>query len=225
MQTIDRIMKIINVFMENPTWSKSISEISQETDLPVSSLHRILKSMINHNLIIQNPSTKHYKIGSLWLEYGLILYDTFDYISNIRVELETLMKSTNGTVYLSKIDLNDSIIIERIDYINQAAYSYDKLGLRKGFSDGVANKIIQIYLTNDCSEEAEKIKRNGYSIGKDSWSPELTTIAAPIFNHSKKIVGTVSVKKVINDDIDLETVIKHITRTANRISWKIDQTF
>lgn len=46
MQTIDRAMQVIKVLSKNDTrmWI-SITDLSKECDLPVSTLHRLLQSM------------------------------------------------------------------------------------------------------------------------------------------------------------------------------------
>lgn len=242
MQSIDRVMSIINVFIEKePNRYLSITELSEKSNLPMSSLHRILQAMIKHKMIKQDKKRKLYSLGSLWLEYGLKIYDTMDYISHIRPELEQLMKTVEASVYLTRPDGEESIVIERIDCISQTIRAYDKLGLRKPLYEGIANlamlahmdqEIQQKMLSRTSYEENEyysklkQIRQNGYAIGEDEWSQGLITIATPIINHYKNIVGAISIKFINTiDERTKEEAIKQLINTGNKVSWKVDANF
>ena len=116
MQTIDRAMQVIKVLVGNETkkWF-SITDLSKECDLPVSTMHRLLQSMKQHGLIQQDPNLKHYSMGNTWLEYGLQMYDTFDFVGLIRPEMEKLMLEVEESIYFSKPMGLESLIVERID--------------------------------------------------------------------------------------------------------------
>lgn len=231
-------MKIAEVFIANePNRYLSITEISKQTNLPLSSLHRILQAMMKHKMIKQDKERKLYTLGTIWLEYGLKIYDTMDYVSHIRPELENLMKAVNSSVYLSRPDDEDSMIIERIDCISQTIRTYDKIGLRIPFHQGVANlamlahmdveeqKKIKEKLNVDWTEREnllDKVREQGFAIGADEWSTDVITIATPIVNHYRRVVGAVSVKLAKSNEEEYEGVIKKLIDTGNRISWKLD---
>lgn len=231
-------MKIAQVFITNePNRYLSITEIAKQTNLPLSSLHRILQAMIKHKMIKQDKERKLYTLGSIWLEYGLKIYDTMDYVSHIRPELESLMKTVNSSVYLSRPDEEDSIIIERIDCVSQTIRTYDKIGLRVPFHQGIANLVMYAHLDEEEQQkikekikvdwqerekQLDKIRELGYAIGEDEWSTDVITIATPIVNHNRKVFGAVSVKLAKSDEENYDTVIKELIDTGNRISWKLD---
>lgn len=241
MQAIDRIMKVVSVFISNdPVKPLSITEISNKCDIPISSLHRILQAMIKQKLIKLDKNRKLYSLGTAWLEYGLKIYDTMDYISHIRPELEKLMQKVNSSVYLIQPDEGDSIVIERIDCINQSIRSYDKLGLRIPFAKGVANLAIVSHMDDEniqdikemnpeenweeLEREIIQVKERGYALGEDEWSPGVTTISTAILNHYGQVFGALSVKLETSDNQDsYSNVIKELLDTGNRVSWKLGQ--
>lgn len=238
MQSIDRIMKIVDTFISmEPIPYLSITELSNRCNLPVSSLHRILQAMIKHKMIKQDKDRKLYTLGSVWLEYGLKVYDTIDYISHIRPELENLMRTVNSSVYLSRPDSGESIVIERIDCVSQTIRTYDKLGLRIPFQKGIANLAMLANMDKEdkqkiksekidwskLNEKLQKIKEKGYAFGEDEWSKNVVTIATPILNHYGKVVGAISVKLAKSKDQNAyNDVIKELVDTGNRVSWKMD---
>lgn len=240
MQSIDRIMKIVNAFVfTDPTRYMSITELSKECDLPLSSMHRILKAMEKHRMIKQDPEKKLYTLGMMWFEYGLRVYDTVDYVSTLRPELEKLMRNINSTVYLHRPIEKESIIIERIDCVNQTIRAYDKLGLRSSFDESIANLSMLAHMTTiqreslneslhmgsnpELDEQLNKIREQGYALGEDDWSKGITTVAAPINSPNKGVVGAISIKieGLEPPQEQLDESIKELINTSNTISWKM----
>ncbi|MFJ8235610.1 IclR family transcriptional regulator [Ureibacillus sp. NPDC094379] len=241
MQAIERAMQIIRVMIkQDPNRFYSITELAEECNLPTSTLHRILKSMIQLEMIQQDKKSKLYHLGTIWLEYGLIVYDTLDYVSLLRPQLESLMKTVEATVYLSKPLGKESIIIERIDCINQSIRVHDKLGLRKPLHIGAANRTMLAHMSSEFVQEIineaiseneknsfhqklEEIKVNGYELTKEERIGGITTIASPIINHYGGVVGAISIKLNAIDltDENLKTIINEVINTANNISWKM----
>ncbi len=64
-------------------------------------MHRLLKAMIKQGMVEQDARTKCYQLGTIWLEYGLQVYDSMDYVNKIRPDLERLMREVDESVYLS----------------------------------------------------------------------------------------------------------------------------
>ena len=155
MQTIDRAMQVIKVLAESETkkWF-SITDLSKECDLPVSTMHRLLQSMIKHRLIQQDPNLKLYSIGYTWMEYGLQMYDSFDFVGLIRPEMEKLMHEVEESVYFSKPIGSEALILERIDCPQNPIRIYDQLGIRIPMHIGAANKVMLAHMHTD---EALKI--------------------------------------------------------------------
>lgn len=241
MQSIDRAMNVIQVLVSDSSenWL-SISELSQECGLPISSMHRLLKAMSKHGLIQQDEQTKQYGLGNIWLEYGLRMYDKMDYISQIRPELERLMNQVEESVYLSQPAGIESLIIERIDSENNPIRVFDQLGLRIPMNIGAANKVMLAFMPH---KQAKKIvdellseqeraafwevlketKLNGYGISHSERTDGTSSIAAPILNHFGEVHGAVSVGCVsfnLTDD-KLAFLIKNVTETGKRISAKL----
>lgn len=242
MQSIDRVMKVVNVFIsQDANRLLSISELARECQLPISSLHRILKSMIKHDMIQQDQEQKLYGLGVLWLEYGLKIYDTMDYISTLRPELENLMRNTHASVYLSKPMGNESIIIERIDCVDQTIRAHNKLGLRRPMTVGAENLVMLAYMPLDYVVEIinelvpvddillfekrlKEIRYQGYYVSNDQQNNSISTVAVPLINRYNEVLGAVSIKleNSILTDYNFKTYLDKIVHTTNKISWKMN---
>ncbi|MEH7118774.1 IclR family transcriptional regulator [Neobacillus vireti] len=211
MQTIDRAMQVIKVLNESDIkrWF-SISDLSKECGLPVSTMHRLLHSMIKHGLVQQDPDLKLYSMGNTWLEYGLKMYDTFDFVGLIRPEMEKLMHEVEESVYFSKPIGLESLVIERIDCPHNPIRIYDQLGIRIPMNIGAANKVMlanmpikeALHIVNELvsGEDRESflkllqiIRQQGYGESFEEKTKGTSSVAAPVFNHSNELIGAVSI--------------------------------
>ncbi|MDN4492494.1 IclR family transcriptional regulator [Ureibacillus aquaedulcis] len=237
MQTIDRAMDIIKALANNSKWL-SITELSKECKLPVSTMHRLLKSLEKHGLILQNEKTKEYGLGTLWLEYGLQMYDSIDFTSHIRAEMEKLMHIVKETIYFNKpMGETESLIFERIDSSENQIRVVDKIGVRVPMNIGAANKTMLAHMDKAKSNqiinilvpESEKliflehineIKANGYGISRGERTEGTISIAAPVFNHSGDIEGAISIGCVSFNMTNekLQFLIENVMESGRRIS-------
>jgi len=241
MQLLVRAMTIAKVLAsETSENSLSISELSAKCDLPLSTLHRILKAMIKQGMIEQDEQTKQYRLGTIWMELGLQVYDTMDYISKIRPELERLARKVEESVYLSKPAGLDTIIIERIDSAANPIRIYDQLGIRIPMHIGAANKAIlaampvaqaketmeQLMPHEEIAEfEAQLvvIRQQGFAISHGERTAGTSSIAVSILNGFGEVVGAVSIGFVsFNVSPEhIENLTDSLVETGKHVSAKL----
>lgn len=240
MQAIERVMQITEILArETTTNGISISELTKECDLALSTLHRILKSMVQQGLAEQDTETKLYKLGPTWMEYGLRVYDTMDFVSLIRPEMDRLSKEIEESIYFSKWSGLEAIIIERIDNENNQIRIYDKLGLRIPMHIGAANKsmlaamtpseaegIIRALVPADEQEAFRESLRNiqhqGFAVSHGERTEGTSSIGVAVCDITGGVVGAISVGCVsfnlTGDRLDLIT--KELLAAKKRITEK-----
>lgn len=241
MQSIDRAMTVANVLATHATDNGlSISELSKQCELPLSTMHRLLKAMIKQGMVEQDASTKCYRLGTIWLEYGLKVYDSMDYITKIRPELERLMREVEESVYLSKPAGLEAIIIERIDSENNAIRIYDQLGLRIPMHIGAANKamlanmpvaksnsILKNLLPTEQLHTVEiilkEIKQQGYAISHGEKTEGTSSVAVAVRDGLGEVIGAVSIGFVSFNLTEgrMKFLIEKVVETGRRISEKL----
>jgi len=241
MQLLERAMTIAKVLAtETSENSLSISELSAKCDLPLSTLHRILKAMIKQGMIEQDEQTKQYRLGTIWMELGLQVYDTMDYISKIRPELERLARKVEESVYLSKPAGLDTIIIERIDSAANPIRIYDQLGIRIPMHIGAANKAILAAMPVDQANEIMEqlmpheeisefeaqlaiIRQQGFAISHGERTAGTSSIAVSILNGFGEVVGAVSIGFVsFNVSPEhIQNLTDSLVETGRRVSAKL----
>lgn len=238
MQSIERAMAIVKVLASSAdSAGMSITEISKECDLALSTLHRILKAMTKQGLVEQDAQTKHYRLGIVWLEYGLQVYDTVDYVNKIKPELDRLSREVDESIYLSKRAGNESVIIERINSDNNQIRIHDQLGLRIPLTIGAANKamlaalpttevraILKQLLPENAVDERiqllQQVKHNGYAISHGERTEGTSSIAVAIVDGFGELLGAISIGCVSFNLTDerMAFLIEKIIETKARVS-------
>ncbi|MEH7346037.1 IclR family transcriptional regulator [Bacillus sp. JJ1532] len=241
MQTIDRAMQVTKALANNQDkmWL-SITDLSKDCDLPASTMHRLLQAMKKHGLVQQDPDSKLYSLGNTWLEYGLQLYDSFDFVNLIRPEMEKLMLEAEESIYYSKSIGLESIVVERIDCPTNPIRINDQLGIRIPMNIGAANKTMlahmpaeeMLKIVNLIVKEEEKmsflnmlkqIRSQGYGISHGERTEGTSSVAAPIYNQWNDLIGAVSIGYV-NFNVSQnrhDFLIKKVIETGKRISAKL----
>ncbi|MCG3087056.1 IclR family transcriptional regulator [Sporosarcina cyprini] len=241
MQSIDRAMTIAKILASQPTEvGLPISELAQVCQLPLSTLHRILQAMIKQGMVEQDEQTKYYRLGTIWLEYGLQVYDTMDYVNKIRPELDRLAREVEESVYLSKPSGEEAIIIERIDSENNPIRIYDQLGSRIPMHIGAANKamlaampvnrridiltgLVSAGEMKKIEAELVKISQQGYAVSHGERTEGTSSVAVAVMNGFGEVIGAISIGTLsfnLTED-RLDFLIQQILDIGQRVSNKL----
>lgn len=240
-QSIDRAMSIIHILRSDPHRNEwSISELSKRTELPISTMHRLLNSLIDHGLVIQNPNTKHYKIGLLWMEIGLQVLESIDYRNVARPIMEDLALDVKESIYLNIQDGNFGMTIELVDSPLKVRIA-ETLGIRSPLNVGAPNKAILSFLkeeeradiikklgltdeeTIQLKETIEEVRRNRYAMSNSERTEGTISIAAPIFGYGNKVLAAVSINgpdfRITEES--LPQLVEKVKMAAEQISNRI----
>ncbi len=243
-QSIDRAMQIVRALISDESklqWT--ITELAGHTKLPISTVHRLISTLIQHGLVEQAADSKQYKAGHLWMEVGLRLLENVNYRVVARPIMEALALDVKESIYLSIPHGTDAIIIDRVDSPLNVRI-IDSLGLRIPLNIGAANKTI---LANIDEREADAIirklipeeedrqafraklrdaKKNGYAVSYGERTEGTASIAAPIIGYGQKMIGALSIGVLSYQITDerLSFLIQKVTAAAELISQKIGKT-
>ena len=241
MQSIDRAMTVANsLAMHSAESGASISDLSKQCELPLSTMHRLLKAMIKQGMVEQDERTKCYRLGTIWLEYGLRVYDSMDYVTKIRPELERLGHEVDESVYLSRPAGSEAIILERIDSKNNTIRIYDQLGLRIPMHIGAANKAMLANMPSAKSTTIlikllpkeqlaavditlKQIKKQGYATSHGERTEGTSSVAVAVMDGFGEVVGAVSIGFVSFNltESRMDFLIEKVMETGKRISEKL----
>jgi DNA-binding IclR family transcriptional regulator len=207
-QSIDRAMLIIHLLSSDERRDWAISDLAEQADLPVSTMHRLLQSLMRHELVSQNPDTKQYRMGHKWMELGLRTLNTIDFRMVARPILESLAQEAEENVYINIVSGSGGIIIEKIESPLKIRVAED-LGFRIPLSIGAPNKVLLAYMSPKEQQEVlqqvlpaqkdtlllqlQEIREQGYAISMSECTENTASVAAPIWDFTNKVIASVSV--------------------------------
>lgn len=212
--TVRRVADVLGVFLDSRA-DAGVSEIARKLGCSKSVVHRILVALVHSDFLAADPVTRRYRLGPKALRLGLAALAHSDipnravpYLQRIRDETgETAILSLlRGTVriYAQQIESRETVrqtvqpgaeaplylgasgkaILAFLSEPLRAATMQQGRGARR--SDGSSLNLVA--LEDDC----RRIQRRGYAVSQSERIPGAVSVAAPIFDHSGAVIGSLS---------------------------------
>lgn len=221
----------------------SITELSKVVDLHKSTVHRLLKSLIELGYVRQNTNDSHYELTVKLFELGASVIRQNDLIATARPYLEKLSVLSGEVVHLVIPDQTDIIYVDKVEsthtlrmhsYIGKRSPMYctavGKAILATQSDDAVRNFWTQIspvkhtpYTIVDIEsflQEIEQIRSKGISYDNEEHETEIRCIGTALTNYSGTVVGAISIsgpKQRMSDDV-LNKLIPELLEVKQAIS-------
>jgi len=244
-QAVDRSLAILEALARymRPV---SLTVLSAELKLNISTVHRLLNTLIVAGFVEQEPHQGHYRLGIKAFEVGNAALYNLDIRSVAKPYLKELVDRCNETANLSILNRGDVVYIDQVESSNMVKM-FAKPGTRGPSYCTGSGKVLLAYLApgelenllkglklykhtentivdpDELKLELEKIRRQGFAVDMEELEEGVRCVAAPIWNHEGNVVAAVSVSgpvsriTVISDN----ELIKMVTGTANSISLRL----
>lgn len=243
-RVVDRIFEILEALSKHGS-PMSLSEISEETKMSKSTVHRLLSSMIKNNYVGKNPDNTYF-IG-----YKLIGLVSF-HINNLELLTEAkpfLNQLTHDLGLSAHLGILNNCEVTYLDelYPFPQPDLYTKVG---GRSPAVCSSIGKCLLSCLSGDELEEvlydyefpeytkntitdmgelkrvlriIRKQGWAIDNEEYQYGHRCIGAPIFDYKGMPIAAISVSGTTNElaDEKLEYIVQEIKQRANAISRKM----
>jgi DNA-binding IclR family transcriptional regulator len=245
LQIIDRVATIlesISIFVEGV----GIAELHRSSNLPKSTLHRILTGLMKHGYVMQNDDSKKYRLGPNFLILGANYLYQNDLRKIAAPYLKKLGQELCETVFLAIFQNELAICIDTYEVSRNNVTYFVRQGRVMPFNCTAAAKILLAYQKEEVIkklvvpknmvknteksiidpnlfiEHLKEIKEKGYSICKEEMEEGVMAIAAPIWDIKSRVIGSVAVLGSINRISSLERdFVKKIKKTAYLISCEL----
>ena len=215
MQSVDRIVTILALLADSAK-GMGITELYESCDLPKSTLHRILTSLVSHDLAVQDAHTKKYRLGSAMLRLGAKYLSQNDVRNIARPFLEQAEKELRETVYLSILQGGRVICVDTVSTSRDLNY-FVSVGKEMPINTSAAAKAILAYQPEDYIKcvlasnaitkqtpksivDPERLEKHlasirilGYSLCEEEMEEGATAISAPLWDWQGQVSASVSV--------------------------------
>ena len=246
MNPLYKVFSIIETIVAGQDNGVTYSEIVAALDLPKSSVHRILKDLLELGYLNFNPETKRY-FGSLRLAaLGAEVMSNFQLRDHIRPHLLELHSETDHTTNLGVLDVTMGIFVDKIESKDFGIKLFSEIGktfplhctglgktLLTFSSDDTVAKLLESPLeaiTEKTITDPEVFKREltlirdrGYAMDNEEITRGIMCVAAPVFGFKGEMVCAISITfpAYINDDRGIEPEIEAIKKYAALISGSL----
>ncbi|MDO4555466.1 MAG: IclR family transcriptional regulator [Lachnospiraceae bacterium] len=226
-----------------------IKEISENTNIPPSTVQRIVNTLVMREFLTQNTHNTKYRLGMAFFRISSRYSHGDNWIQQAKLHMEKLVDKHHETVnlaelkgtkvmYLAKVE---SPFIVRPNFDVGTAYPAvsTALGrcllsqlpnqeLKKMIELSRADKDMPLHIkTQDFINALEKIRERGYAVEDEEFQKGLFCIAAPVYDRQNKCVAAIStsIPKQRLDFGELPELVEDIKETANAISKELQQKF
>lgn len=206
MQVVEKISEILQLMVANPNkklWRAT--EISNELNMNISTIHRLLQALKKTGFVNQDPGSKLYTLGINLIYYAEIVREMNLPGMITYPAVQKLFDYTQETSFLTIKEGDTCVVIERINSHHDLRV-VKQIGDTKMLGAGACGKVILAFLPEEirkrivcycadehkCEDELTLARSNGYLT---DYHPDIdsTIISAPIFSEQGNIVASLSV--------------------------------
>jgi len=242
-KSVNRALSLVEAVSKEGAAGVTLSELVRP-DLPMSSAYRIIQNLVAWQYVREREDGR-YVLGTELGRLGRLAQHSTDIVSVARKHLKALAESTGQTVYLTVADWGGHNVyyVDKIKapgtiqlsasvgtrhYIHTTA---NGKVLASDLSDSRVREILaqagmpkltdktitdpDVYL-----EELRKVRRQAYALDDEENEKNVVCVAAPVFDHTGRIVASVSVSGIngVTLTADRKKEIRQVCKAAGLIS-------
>jgi DNA-binding IclR family transcriptional regulator len=107
-QSVDRAMRILAVLQGR---RMSLGEIAGRLDLAPSTAHGIVRTLLAHGMVVQEPDSGHYRLGPATLRLGNVYLDTLELRARVASWAPELARRTGCAVRAGVPLIGDVVVV------------------------------------------------------------------------------------------------------------------
>lgn len=219
-----------------------VNDLARYLNSPPSTVHRILKTLKEENILKVIAETNKYTIGNEWVRLSSYISANFGLKFVADPYLKKLSQDVGQSVYLAQYQeqyLKLSFILG-IHSSNLLQYRLD-IGVLQPIHIGASGKAILAFLSDDKVREVlkqegifpneaqqiwadiEKIRKTGYSYTFSERKNESIGFGAPIFDAKNQVLGSIicAIPLSLYKEESKYDIVNKITETAKEISYHL----
>lgn len=213
LKSLSLAIEVLSMFTkETPIWG--LRDLSKEMDINHTVIYRILKTFEERKIIVQNPISKKYQLGSGLLPL-FVTYKSRNTLSDLVLPvMNELSEKTGESVFLTWKEGYEGITVEIVESSNNIRFTVSK-GTRTPLYIGASTKSIMAFLTEQEKNEIvnqgiekrterslatkeeiyrdlDMIKENKWAYTEGEYSDEVFGISTPIFDTHGDVIASLT---------------------------------
>lgn len=222
-----------------------ISALATRLGLAKSTVHRLATTLVEHHLLEQNRENGKYRLGLAVFEMGMLVRRKMDVAQEARPAMRNLATLTGETVQLAILDGASVLYIlvlesrqavrmaaslgERLPAhctaVGKALLAFQPAEAQRRVAAGPLASLTARSITTDAAllEELAVVRSRGHAIDEEEMADGLRCVAAPIRDHSGRVVAGLSVAAPVQrlPRKALSGIAQSVTQSAALISSRL----
>jgi DNA-binding IclR family transcriptional regulator len=212
LESADRVLRVLELFGPGER-HLSLSDIAERLNLPRSSVHRLLATLLAHEFIERDPATRRYRLGIRLFEIGSTVIHERGLHAAAHPVVEELALSSGETCHLAVLSGVEAVYVYKIDGASSIIMSSRVGGRAPCYCTSIGKVLIAwggeeifrrviaagfraytpatIMDARRLAAELDQVQRDGYALDMEELERGLRCIAAPIRDHSGRVLATV----------------------------------
>ncbi|MGH7777149.1 MAG: IclR family transcriptional regulator [Candidatus Dormibacterales bacterium] len=241
LESADRVLRVLETFTPHER-DLSLTDIARRLDLPKSSVHRLLATLIEHGLVERDQLSRRYRLGIKLFEIGSTAIQERGLHSAAYPILEGLTLLTGETTHLAVLSGIEAVYVYKIDSPSSIMMP-SRVGGRAPCHCTSIGKVLLAWNTQDLYSqvvwsglrpytrntlttvealEAElvKVRAQGYALDLEEFEEGLHCLAAPVRDHGGRVIAAVGVagpSRRLTED-QLRRLVPQVTDSALELS-------
>ncbi len=214
LSSVANAIRLTKAFTEQE-YEMGISALAARLGLAKSTVHRLATTLVEYDMLEQNKESGKYRLGLALFELGTLVRRKMDVAPAAQADIHALAESSGETIQLAILD-HLSVLYIRIRESRQAVRMSSGLGSRApAHCTGVGKALLAFqplevvqqvieqglkrFTTNTITDadvllaELASIRTKGYAVDDEEIEVGLRCVAAPIRDHSGRVVAAISV--------------------------------
>jgi IclR family KDG regulon transcriptional repressor len=223
-----------------------ITELSKRLKLHKNNIFRLLATLEARGYIEQNKATENYRLGLKCLQLGQFYMNRMDFLVEARATLVELAKSANESCYVA---VKKGAVIIPLDFVEpeNPVRVVSLIGRTLPLHCTAPGKIHLAFEPDEASAESlpeklerftnktivdreallrevREVSRAGYALDNGEFMEEVTSVAVPIRDHTRTLVGSLAIAGPANrltPERVAKEIVPLITSGGNRLSNRL----
>ena len=246
-QVLDRAIELLELLATSEN-GMTLAELSSKTDLPKSTIHRILATYTKHHYIEKCGDNSTYYLGYKFVQLASLYLNQIVLTTEAASVMQRVATRFNATSYLGVFENNEVVYLGQAEQINSLRL-YTQIGKREpvhctalgkvlmsAFPEPVFRQIAQNlsyrkYTENTISsyeaytQEVAQVREKGYAVDYAEHTPNSCCLAVPVYDYTQKVIAAMSVSgSNLLRDYDEALVYQTLSEAAFDLSKRMGYT-
>ena len=240
-QSVDRAIRVLTALQG--TRRMSLSEIAARLDLAPSTTHGIVRSLVEHGMVVQERGSSRYQLGPAVLRLGNVYLDTLELRSRAIPWAEDLARRTGLAVRTGVLLIDDVVIIHHeprpdgsrqmpevgivipahASALGKAMLAFLPEDEKRVLMSGELRSMTGETLTSPehLGDQLDQIRTSGIATEQDEAVIGESSLASPVFDSYGEAVGAIGVVVQSGGDLEGRDVSDLVRETARAVSREL----